>query len=219
MSEPTQILEEPPVEGRPRPRGRRWLKIVAFVLLGLLGLGVLYVGVTFLQVWRASHADEARAVDAIVVLGAAQYDGRPSPVFEGRLERALELYRDGLAPVIVTTGSKQEGDRFTEGFTGFDYLRRRDVPEESILVVTDGRDTWESLTAASLVLGERDMDTVLLVSDPYHSMRVKQIAEDVGLEAFVAPTDASSSFRQLARETAAVAIGRIIGFRRVSSLS
>ncbi|MGI9624988.1 MAG: YdcF family protein, partial [Acidimicrobiales bacterium] len=88
----------------------------------LVGLAVLYVGITFVQVWQASRDDQAGPVDAIVVLGAAQYDGRPSPVLEARLRAAFELYEQGHASVIVTTGSNQEGDRFTQGFAGFSFL-------------------------------------------------------------------------------------------------
>lgn len=190
-----------------------------FGALGLVALGVLYVAVTFVQVWRMSQVDEARPVDAIVVLGAAQYDGRPSPVFEARLDHAQELYEGGFASVIVTTGSSQVGDRFTEGFAGYDYLRGLGVPDEDILVVVDGSNTWEQMTATAAVLGVRDMDSVLLVSDGYHTYRAELMADDVGLEAYSSPTDGGSSARQLLRETAAVSVGRILGFRRVSNLT
>ncbi len=194
-------------------------RLVGWSILGLTLLGIVYVGVTFIQVWRTSMADEARPVDAIVVLGAAQYDGRPSPVLEARLQHALDLWEQGLADVIVTTGSNQEGDRFTEGFAGYEYLRNRGVPDDRLLVVVDGSDTWEQFTATAAVLRERDRSSVLIVSDPYHSYRAERIADDVGLEAYASPTDTGSSFRQLARETAAVSVGRLIGFRRVSNLT
>ena len=182
-------------------------------------MAVVYVGVTFLQVWRTSRADEARPVDAIVVLGAAQYDGRPSPVLQKRLDHALELYEQGLADFVVPTGGSQAGDRFTQGFAGYDYLRSNGVPDEDILVVVDGTNTWEELAATALQLSNRGMSEVLLVSDPYHSLRAREIAEDVGLDAHVSPTDGSASFGQLVRETAAVSVGRLIGFRRLSNLS
>ena len=155
-----------------------------------------------------------------MVLGAAQYDGRPSPVLEARLDRALELYQEGLAPVIVTTGSNQEGDRFTQGFTGFTYLRDQGVPEADLRIVVDGTNTFEELSATANVLREERLGTdVLLVSDPYHALRAVEIAREVGLEAWFSPTDLDSSFRQLVRETAGVSVGRIVGFRRVSNLS
>lgn len=189
-------------------------------VLGVVGLAVLYVGVTFAQVWFASRDDQARDVDAIVVLGAAQYDGVPSPVLQARLDRALELYREGHAEVIVTTGSNQAGDRFTQGFAGFTYLREFGVPEGDILVVTDGTNTYEELSAtANALRAEGVGDEVLLVSDPYHALRAVEIAREVGLQAWFSPTELDSSLRQLLRETAGVGLGRVVGYRRVSNLS
>lgn len=195
-------------------------RIVYAVLLGFAALGMLYLAITFVQVWHASGNDEARDVDAIVVLGAAQYDGRPSPVLEARLTAALELYERGLAPVIVTTGSNQEGDRFTQGYAGFTYLREQGVPESDLRIVVDGTNTFEELSATANVLRDESLGLrVLLVSDPYHALRAKEIAREVGLQAYFSPTDLDSSFSQLLRETAAVSVGRIVGFRRVSNLS
>jgi uncharacterized SAM-binding protein YcdF (DUF218 family) len=182
-------------------------------------IAVAYVFITFIQVWQASNDDAAQSVDAIVVLGAAQYDGRPSPILEARLDHALELYRGGYADLIVTTGANQPGDRFTQGFAGFEYLRNEGVPEEAILIVVDGTDTWEELSATANVLRQRGKSSVLLVSDPYHNLRAVAVAEEVGLEAYASAADTPSSLRQLLRETAAVSIGRIIGFRRVSNLT
>ncbi|MEM9467953.1 MAG: YdcF family protein [Actinomycetota bacterium] len=183
----------------------------------IVGLGTLYVGVTFIQVLVASGADDREAADAIVVLGAAQYDGEPSPVLAGRLDHAEELWRQGLAPIVVTTGSNLPGDRFTEGFAGYAYLRDAGIPDEALLVITDGASTWEQLAATARQLRLRDLDSVILVSDPYHALRLTQIADEVGLEATVSSTDGSSSIRQLLRETAAVSLGRILGYRRVDN--
>lgn len=197
--------------------GRR-LRFVAWSLVGVLVLGAVYVGATFVQVWRASTLDQTRDVDAIVVLGAAQYDGAPSPVFERRLRHAFDLYEAGHAEVIVTTGSKAEGDRFTEGFAGYDFLRSLGVPDAALLVVVDGRNTWEQLSATDAVLAERGLDSVLLVSDSYHSYRATLIAESVGLDAYSSPSGGETSFDELARETAGVSLGRLFGFRRLSNL-
>ncbi len=201
---------------------KRWSKrrIAAVGVLVASVFGVLFVVLTFVQVWHQSRQDEARLVDAIVVLGAAQYDGRPSPVLEARLVAALELYEQGLAPLIVTTGSNQAGDRFTQGYAGFRYLRDQGVPEDDLLVVVDGTNTYEELsaTANALFLGDLG-STVLLVSDPYHALRAKEIAREVGLDPYFSPTDLDSSFSQLMRETAGVSLGRVVGFRRVSNLS
>lgn len=199
-------------------RSRRF-RMIAWGLVGLLGIGLLYVGVTFVQVWRGSTVDQQREVDAIVVLGAAQYDGAPSPVFERRLRHAFDLYQADLAGVVVTTGSKLEGDRFTEGFAGYDFLRGLGVPDSDILVVVDGKNTWEQLTATEAVLRGRGLSSVLLVTDGYHAYRSRLVAEAVGLEAYVSPTEGESSFSELVRETAAVSIGRVFGFRRLSNVS
>lgn len=190
---------------------------VGFGGLALAALLVLYVAVTFVQVLNANGTDDPVRSDAIVVLGAAQYNGVPSPVFAGRLDRAQELWQDGIAPLVVTTGSKQDGDVYTEGFAGFEYLRQAGVPETALLVVTDGASTWEQLSATSRVLRERGLRTVVLVSDPYHVLRARQIANEVGLSASSASTDGSSSLVQLVRETAAVSLGRVIGYRRVDN--
>lgn len=193
-----------------------WLRSPrALLIIG--GLGFFYVGFNFLAVLVASGADQRQPVDAIIVLGAAQYDGEPSPVFQGRLDHAYSLWDEGIAPLIATTGSNQPGDRVTEGFAGFEYLRFEGVPETALLVITDGASTWEQLLATARQLRQRDLDSVVLVSDPYHALRLTQIADEVGLDASVSSTDGTTSIRNLARETAAVSLGRILGYRRVDN--
>ncbi len=196
-----------------------WLSArrVRVAALAFVGLGVLYVGVTFVQVVVAANHDDRDLADAIVVLGAAQYDGEPSPVLARRLDHAFELWEAGVAPLVVTTGSNIEGDRFTEGFAGFEYLRFAGIPEEDLLVVTDGASTWEQIAATARQLRERDLGSVVLVSDPYHSLRLEQIADEAGLSAAVSPTGGGSSFRPLLRETVAVSLGRIVGYRRIDN--
>ena len=193
-----------------------WLRSPKTLLI-IGGLGIAYVAFNFLAVLVASGADEREPVDAIVVLGAAQYDGDPSPVFQGRLDHAYSLWEEGIAPLIVTTGSNQPGDRVTEGFAGFEYLRFEGVPEEALLVITDGASTWEQLAATARQLRQRGYASVVLVSDPYHALRLTQIADEVGLEASVSSTDGSTSIRNLVRETAAVSLGRVLGYRRVDN--
>ena len=181
---------------------------------------VAFVGVTFVQVWFQSMRDEIKSADAIVVLGAAQWDGIPSPVLKARLDHALDLYAKELAPYIVTTGSKQKGDRYTEAYTGLTYLLERGIPESKIIVIVDGSNTYQSLSATSTAIqGVGLGNEVLLVSDPYHALRAKEIAREVGLDPLFSPTELDSSFEQLARETIGTSIGRIIGFRRASTLS
>lgn len=209
-----QIEEAGPVGRRRRVR-RRIVQVIA----ALVVLLVLYVGVTFAQVWAASGRDATGTADAIVVLGAAQYDGRPSPVLEARLQRGLELYREGVAPRIVVTGGRQEGDTYTEATSGYNWLVARGVPDEDILKEVQGRTTFESLAATSRFLRAEGHDEVLLVTDGYHALRVAAIAEEVGLEAHVSgiETDGGPTIAQLVRETGAVAAGRIVGHRRLTN--
>jgi len=151
------------------------------------------------------------------VLGAAQYDGEPSPVLASRLDHAYALWDAGVADMVVTTGSNQPGDRFTEGYASYEYLLVEGIPDAELLVVTDGASSYEQLAATARQLRERDMSSVVLVSDPYHALRLRQIADQVGLDAVVSSTDGGSSIRQLLRETAAVSLGRILGYRRVDN--
>lgn len=191
--------------------------------VALLGVAVLYVGVTFVQVWMAARQDQAGDAQAIVVLGAAQYNGRPSPVYAARLDHAAELYLRGLADIVVTTGGSQVGDVTNEANAGAAYLIAQGVPEEALRLEVDGRNSWESLAASARFLRDEDVDDVILVSDPYHSLRLEQIADEIGLDARVSPTttsphSAASQLKAMARETAAVSVGRIIGYRRLMNL-
>ena len=197
----------------PRPRRARW-----WVLLAIPVLVVGYLGITFVQVRSAAGRDDRTPVDAIVVLGAAQYDGRPSPVLKRRLDHALELYRADVAPEIVLTGGKRDGDRSTEAFTGFKYLPQAGVPDDALVIISDGANTWESLAAAARQLKAQGDNRIVLVSDPYHNERLLGTAEELGLSAGVSSTGAEASLRQLAGETAAVALGRLIGYRRLLRL-
>jgi uncharacterized SAM-binding protein YcdF (DUF218 family) len=218
--------DDPPrhEEERRRRPVRRWTRRAVRVAALILAAALVYVGVTFVQVWRASRVDGAQAAQAIIVLGAAQYDGEPSPVLAARLDHAAQLYRRGLAPLIVVTGGRQEGDRFTEAGAGARYLESLGVPGSAIERETTSTHSWESLAAAARFLRADDITRVILVSDPYHSYRIEAIAEEIGLEPFVSPTQTSptgrwSELRALARETAAVAIGRVIGYRRLFRLN
>ena len=189
------------------------LAVKVFAIIGLLA--VVYVGVTYVQVWRASTRDQARPVGAIIVLGAAQYNGRPSPVFRARLDHAADLYDEGYADWVVVTGGGKEGDEFTEAQSAANYLAARGVPQEVILRENSGTNSWEQLAATRRILADRDIDDVLLVSDLYHSYRIAAIADEVGLHGWVSPTDDKPSVHDLARETAAVSVGRIISYRRL----
>ena len=164
-------------------------------------------------------ADDRVDTDAIVVLGAAQYDGTPSPVLKARLDHALELYEQGVAPKVVLTGSKQPADRFTEAYAGFTYLLGRGVPESAMDVVTDGMSTYESLAATARVLQEQGVDRITLVSDGYHNRRMLGIASELGLDATVSPSSSDASPARIGREAVLVAAGELIGYRRLDRLS
>lgn len=199
------------------------MKLVLKVVAGLAAAVVVYLGVTFVQVWRAARDDQARPAEAIVVFGTAQYDGVPSPVLAARLDHAIELYREGLAPVIVVTGGSQPGDQFTEATASANYLIERGVPDEDVLREVSGTSSWQSLAAAANFLDECDINEVLLVSDPFHSFRIRAMASELGLDGHSSPTATSpihglTEARYMAREAVAVAVGRVIGFRRQANI-
>ena len=161
-------------------------------LLGLtiLGAGTIYT-IALVTVLVVSQQDQRRPVDAIVVLGAAQYNGRPSPVLRARLDHALGLYREGLAPRIIVTGGVGRGDTTSEATVGRNYLVRRGVPADSVVVQPQGRTTQASMTAVADWLRREGLHRVLLVSDPFHMFRLKLEARRTDLDAFTSPTDSS----------------------------
>ncbi|MEC3952761.1 YdcF family protein [Nocardia sp. CDC153] len=162
----------------------RWTRRL---LLGALVMGVLIVGGTAVRVWQVARIDDYTPADAIVVLGAAQYDGTPSTVFQARLDQASKLYRKQIAPMIVTVGGKQVGDNYTEAASGKLYLENLGVPDDRILAVETGSDTLQSVEAVSQALLARGKTSVVLVSDPWHSLRTRTMARDAGLKAWTAP--------------------------------
>lgn len=186
-------------------------------------LVAVYLGVTLFQVVQATRADTVVPADAIVVLGAAQYDGRPSPVLQARLDHAIDLREAGIADIIVVTGGNRPGDRVTEATAGADYLLAGGVPDSSIRREVSGTNSWQSLAAAARFLGEEGVDDVVLVSSPYHALRIEEIAAEVGLSGRASPADRSpeglaSQLGHLGRETLAVGVGRIIGYARLVDL-
>ncbi|MGH9302644.1 MAG: YdcF family protein, partial [Acidimicrobiales bacterium] len=152
---------------------------------------VVYLVVTAVQVYQAGHRDEARPAQAIVVMGSAQYNGVPSPDLKARLDHTLALWRSRLAPIIVVTGGGAPGDRYTEATASADYLIRHGVPDSAILREVKGRDTYESLAAASEFLRPRGINTILLVSDGFHCARIDLVAAEVGLKGYSSPTTTS----------------------------
>lgn len=166
---------------------------VAVVALG----GLLVLGLTAFAVWRAAHTDDASRidrVDAILVLGAAQYDGTPSPVFEGRLRHAVLLYREDRAGTVVILGGSRPGDRSSEAEAGRDWLIDEGLPAEDVVASAVGTTTLESLEAVADWMRERDLRSAFLVSDPWHNLRIERMAGDLGIEAY-----ASATWRSAAR--------------------
>jgi uncharacterized SAM-binding protein YcdF (DUF218 family) len=186
----------------------------------LVALVVGYLGVTLVQVWLASRQNQAQPAQAIIVLGAAQYNGVPSPDLRARLDHVLILWKDKLAPTVVVTGGKEPGDVYTEATASANYLAAHGVPQADILREVQGRDSWESLAASAAFLKARGIRRVLLVSDPFHDERISLMAGELGLTSYVSPTRTSpirgtAVVPYFAKETVEVAIGRIIGFRRL----
>lgn len=216
------VRDPTPVQMLSQPR-RRIGRRVAQVAGMLVALGLAYLAVSFWQVWATGRSDEARPVDAIVIMGAAQYDGRPSPQLAARLDHVVDLWPEGLAPIVIVTGGNQPGDRFTEADASATYLTERGIPVDAIVLEGDGSTTWESLRNVEAQMGAT-IESVLIVTDPYHALRSRLIAESVGFEAYVSPTPTSvlSGPRELQRELGealGVAVGRIIGFDRLSELT
>ena len=165
------------------------------VLLGLLVAVLAYFAVTTTLVARWMGKDERPRVDAIVVLGAAQYDGRPSAIYQARLEHAVGLYGDGVAPLVVFTGGKEEGDRFTEGGSGARWALAQGVPASAVLAEEKSRTTYQNLAGAKRALERRDPDggrrRIVIVSDPFHMFRAIKQAADLGMDAYPSPTRTS----------------------------
>lgn len=163
------------------------LTLAAATVVGMIALA----GLTTAAIWRQGLTDEARPADAIVVLGAAQYDGVPSPIFEARLAHAVDLFLQGRAPVLVVTGGKATGDRTTEAAAARAYAMAHGVPADAILSEDQGRTTLESLRNVARLFATRNLRSAVFVSDRTHMLRVLRIASDEGLVAWGSPTTTS----------------------------
>ena len=190
--------------------GVRVGSLVSRVVGAAVLAAVLLITSTALAIWWTARQDSRPPSDAIVVLGSAQYNGVPSSIFEARLEHAIALYEDGVAPVIVTVGGKADGDQFAEAEAGRAYLAGSGIPDDALLAVPEGVDTLESIRAVSAAFTEQGWSRAVLVSDPWHAMRAERMAEDAGLDAESSPTrqgpavqTRNTQFRYILRETAA----------------
>ncbi|HZU79110.1 MAG TPA: YdcF family protein [Acidimicrobiales bacterium] len=200
----------------------RGMRLAARLALLALVVVVAYVAVTAVQVVLTSRQSRPGPAQAIVVMGAAQYNGVPSPDLRARLQEAADLYRRGLAPLVVATGYKQAGDAYTESEASGTWLRQNGVPGSAIIEV-GGSDSWENLADAAAALRSRGALQVLLVTDGFHEDRSLAIAAGVGLRAEPVPTTDSpiqgwSAWPYFAKETLGVALGRIVGYSHLHSL-
>jgi len=190
------------------------------IVLSGLSLSVLYLLFNFFSVWSASNEEYQGTSGAAIVLGAAQYNGEPSPVLKARLETAGDLYLQNRVQLVVVTGGGQEGDITTEAKTGYDFLSagRFTIAESDLKLEVDGTSTYESIAASARFLKDDGVTNVIVVTDPYHAKRSELIAEEVGLNAEVYVTSGDSSFKSLFRESLSISVGRIISFRRLDSI-
>jgi uncharacterized SAM-binding protein YcdF (DUF218 family) len=196
------------------------LKILGVILAVLL----VYVGVTFVQVWLTSRANDPHPANAILVFGTAANYLTPAPDLEARLDRALQLYQAGLAPVVAVTGGKRPGDRYTEGQISATWLETQPngVPKAAI-VVGSGADSWDNVGTIAPALRARGVHSVLVVTDPFHEDRAMAIASSYGFSPSATPSEHSPiggplELGYLIKESVEVAVGRIIGYGTLSDL-
>ncbi|WP_035950037.1 YdcF family protein [Parafrankia sp. EUN1f] len=184
----------------PRPPSAAWFRVAWWrwaVRIVLMAVALLLVGsaATFGQVWWVGRGDDRRASDTLIVLGASQYDGRPSAILAARLDHALELYRAGVAPRVITVGGNQPGDRFTEAEVAATYLRDHGVPASAVLAVPQGRDTLSSMIAVAGLMDSRHWGSAVVVTDRWHSLRSRTIAADLGIAAVASPSTSGPANR------------------------
>ena len=180
-------------------------------------LTALYLATTFADIWLATRRTAEGTAPAALVLGAAQYNGTPSPVLLRRLDEAALLYEAERVELVVVTGGQQPGDSTTEAKAGYDYLRSVGIPDRDLRLEVQGDSTYTSMAAAARFLRDEQIADVILVTDAYHTRRVELIADEVGLTAEVSAVG-EADLGPMVRETIAVAVGRVVGFRRLDSL-
>ena len=166
-----------PDSNHPRSRHRWWVRILILVV----GVVVLFLVITVVRVVETASHQQVHPADAIVVFGAAEYSGRPSPVLKARLDHALDLFHQGIAPVVITTGGAASDPVFSEGGVGRDYLMRHGVPERSLIAETQGRDTSESAARVAVIMRANGLHSCVAVSDAYHVFRIRKLLEHEGI--------------------------------------
>ena len=169
------------------PRKSLWMHHVPLFLLAVAGALLLFLGVTGTRIVRAAGELPAHKADVIVIFGAAQYAGHPSPVYRARLDHGYELYEQGMAPVVITTGGAGQDPDFSEGGVGRDYLLHRGVPEQALIAETQGSDTAQSAARVANIMHVNGMHRCIAASDAYHVFRIRALLEREGVEVEVAP--------------------------------
>jgi uncharacterized SAM-binding protein YcdF (DUF218 family) len=181
------------------PQPRWWLRLLVLTVVAV----VLFLAVTAVQVVHTASLEEIHPADAIVVFGAAEYSGRPSPVLRARLDHALEVFYRGVAPVVITTGGAAADPTFSEGGVGRDYLMRHGVPERSLIAETQGHDTSESAVRVGVIMRANGLHSCVAVSDAYHVFRIRKLLEHEGVApVYVAPRPDSRPHTTWQREVA-----------------
>jgi uncharacterized SAM-binding protein YcdF (DUF218 family) len=167
-----------------RPHPRWWLRLLVLVAAA----AVLFLVATAVEIMHTAGLEEIHPADAIVVFGAAEYSGRPSPVLRARLDQALAVFHRGVAPVVITTGGAADDPTFSEGGVGRDYLMRHGVPERSLIAETQGHDTAESAKRVGVIMRANGLRSCVAVSDAYHVFRIRKLLEHEGIgPVYVAP--------------------------------
>ena len=180
------------------------MRALARLILLVAAIGLVLAGYAAYRIWDQGNRDEQRPADAIVVMGAAQYDGRPSPLFAARLDHAIDLFHAGIATRLVVTGGKQEGDRTTEAASARAYAVSHGVPDDAILAEDNSRTTLQSIRGIATLMHDERLRTAVFVSDPSHMLRVLRMASDEGIEAYGSPTRTSPLERDPVRRVDAI---------------
>ena len=166
-----------------RPLQRRRTLLVG----ALAAAALLWLAVTCVRIAREASRQEIQPADAIIVFGAAEYSGRPSPVYRARLDHAFDLFQQGVAPVVITTGGAAADPSYSEGGVGHDYLMHRGIPDSSLIAETQGSDTAQSAQRIGVIMRANHMHSCIAVSDAYHVFRIRKLLEHERLQVYVSP--------------------------------
>ena len=169
------------------PKKSLWRRPWALFLLAVAGALILFFGLTGSRIVSAAAESPAHKADVIAIFGAAEYSGRPSPVYRARLDHGYELFQKGLAPFVITTGGSGLDPEFSEGGVGKDYLQRRGIPEQALIAETQGTDTAQSAERVANIMRANGMHGCIAVSDAYHVFRIRKLLEHEGIRVYVAP--------------------------------